>query len=40
MASEPGFTAQPKSAYGASEFLGEVFGAVESCTIGWAATSR
>ncbi len=30
MASEPGFTAQPKIANRASEFLGEVFGAVES----------
>jgi hypothetical protein len=40
MASEPGFTAQPKIANGASEFLGEVFGAVESCITCWAATSR
>jgi len=40
MASEPGFTAQPKIANGASEFLGEVFGAVESCITCWAATSK
>ncbi len=40
MASEPGFTAQPKIANGAFEFLGEVFGAVESCITCWAATSR
>ena len=40
MASEPGFTAQPKIANGASEFLGEVFGEVESCITCWAATSR
>jgi len=40
MASEPGFTAQPKIANEAFEFLGEVFGAVESCITCWAATSR
>ena len=40
MASEPGFTAQPKIANGAFEFLGEVFGAVESCITSWAATSK
>ena len=40
MASEPGFTAQPKIANGAPEFLGEEFGAVESGITCWAATSR
>ncbi|MGB8385750.1 MAG: RidA family protein [Dermatophilaceae bacterium] len=40
MASEPGFTAQPKIANAAFEFLGEVFGAVESGITCWAATSR
>jgi enamine deaminase RidA (YjgF/YER057c/UK114 family) len=40
MASEPGFTAKPKIANGAFEFLGEEVGAVESCITCWAATSR